>query len=63
MRPFADCVKATALGYAALKTGLKCSFTARKLRFSPVFALPGLRSLRFHGVFVAGFAVAACFRG
>jgi hypothetical protein len=34
-----DCVKTTALGYAALKTGSKCSFTARKLRFFACFCL------------------------
>jgi hypothetical protein len=39
MRPFAGSVKATALGYAALKTGEKCSFTARKLRFFACFCL------------------------
>ncbi|MNZ92331.1 hypothetical protein D3C78_1113530 [compost metagenome] len=27
------CVKTTALGYAALKSGSECSFTTRKLRF------------------------------
>jgi hypothetical protein len=32
-------VKTTALGYAALKTGSKCSFTARKLRFFACFCL------------------------
>ncbi|MNF72893.1 hypothetical protein D3C84_548830 [compost metagenome] len=50
-----DRVKTTALGHAALKTGSECSFTARKVardsdRSSPVFALPDLRSLRFHAV-------------
>jgi hypothetical protein len=35
----AGCVKTTALGYAALKTGSKCSFTARKLRFLACFFL------------------------
>jgi hypothetical protein len=34
-----DCVKTTALGYAALKTGSKCSFTTRKLRFLACFRL------------------------
>jgi hypothetical protein len=35
----AGCVKTTALGYAALKTGSKCSFTTRKLRFFACFCL------------------------
>ncbi|MDP3847665.1 MAG: hypothetical protein Q8R10_14700 [Pseudomonas sp.] len=30
-------MKATALDYTALKTGSKCSFTARKLRFLACF--------------------------
>src|SRR5690606_18217542 len=38
--------KTTALGYAALKTGSECSFTAVNSASSPVFALPNLRSLR-----------------
>jgi len=32
-------VKTTALGHAALKTGSKCSFTPRKLRFFAGFCL------------------------
>ncbi|WP_170286252.1 hypothetical protein [Phytopseudomonas argentinensis] len=32
-------MKTTALGQAALKTGSKCSFTARKLRFFADFRL------------------------
>ncbi|MBX9915331.1 MAG: hypothetical protein K2Y25_15655, partial [Pseudomonadaceae bacterium] len=41
-----DPVKTTALGYAALKTGSKSSFTARKLRFFRLF-LPCLTFARY----------------
>ncbi|MDO8775240.1 MAG: hypothetical protein Q7K57_42360 [Burkholderiaceae bacterium] len=36
-RATAGWVKTTALGYAALKTGSDCSFTARKLRVLACF--------------------------
>ncbi|AXO61220.1 hypothetical protein DZC76_07790 [Pseudomonas sp. phDV1] len=42
MRPFADCVKTTALGHAALKTGSECSFTTRKLVCEPSAFFAGL---------------------
>jgi hypothetical protein len=41
-------VKTTALEHAALKTGSICSFTQVNSAFSPFFALPDRRSLRFH---------------
>jgi hypothetical protein len=43
-------VKTTALGSAALKTNSKCSLAKANSAFSFVFALPNLRSLRFHSV-------------
>jgi hypothetical protein len=51
-------VKTPVLGHAASRDASQCAFAAREAEHDVVFALPDLRSLRFHMAWAAGLFIA-----